>query len=102
MLRLDSPHVELGLPRPKTNADPHKALDAPPPDYRRAVFLGAYPGLPVSEAAALDWSEVDLEQDRELIPAQAHQQVACAQALAQTGARLDQHLVSHVVAQGRR
>ena len=60
-LRLDSPHVEPGLPRPITNADLHTALDALLPDYRRAVCLGAYAGLRVSEAAALDWANVDLE-----------------------------------------
>ena len=60
-LRIDSPHVEPGLPRPITNADLHTALDALLPDYRRAICLGAYAGLRVSEAAALDWSNVDLE-----------------------------------------
>ena len=60
-LRLDSPRVDPGLPRPITNADLHKALDLMPSDLRRAVCLGAYAGLRISEVAALDWSDVDLE-----------------------------------------
>jgi integrase len=60
-LRIDSPHVSLGLPRPMSRVDLYKALDTMPPDLRRAVCLGAYAGLRISEAAALDWSEVDLE-----------------------------------------
>src|ERR1019366_641353 len=60
-LRIDAPHVETGLPRPMSRADLFKALDTMPPDLRRAVCLGAYAGLRVSEAAALRWSEVDLE-----------------------------------------
>ena len=39
------------------------------------------------------------EQDRELIAAQAHQQVPVPQVLAQAGADLDQQLVPHVMAQ---
>jgi integrase len=60
-LRIDSPRVEPGLPRPITDADLHKALDSMPPDLRRAVCLGAYAGLRISEVAALDWADVDLE-----------------------------------------
>ena len=60
-LRIDSPRVEPGLPRPITSADLHKALDSMPGDLRRAVCLGAYAGLRISEVAALDWSDVDLE-----------------------------------------
>jgi integrase len=60
-LRIDSPRVVPGLPRPITNEDLHTALDALPPDYRRAVCLGAWAGLRVSEAASLDWANVDLE-----------------------------------------
>jgi integrase len=59
--RIDAPHVAAGLPRPITNTDLHKALDGLPDDLRRAVCLGAYAGLRRSEAAALDWSDVDLE-----------------------------------------
>jgi integrase len=60
-LRLDAPHVDPGLPRPIGRADLHTALAALPGDLRRAVCLGAYAGLRVSEAAALDWSNVDME-----------------------------------------
>jgi integrase len=61
-LRLDSPRVDPGLPRPMTSEDLHKVLDQLyRPDIRRAVCLGAYAGLRISEAAALDWSDVDLE-----------------------------------------
>jgi|BarGraNGADG00212_1021973.scaffolds.fasta_scaffold08301_4 integrase len=60
-LRIDAPHVDPGLPRPMTREDLHTALDALSGDLRRAVCLGAYAGLRVSEAAALDWSNVDLE-----------------------------------------
>jgi integrase len=60
--RLDSPRVDPGLPRPMTREDLHKALDdLYCPDIRRAVCLGAYAGLRISEAARLDWSDVDLE-----------------------------------------
>jgi integrase len=59
-LRIDSPHVVPGLPRPMTNADLHKALDSMSGDLRRAVCLGAYAGLRISEVAALQWSDVDL------------------------------------------
>ena len=61
-LRLDSPRVDPGLPRPMTREDLHKVLDSmtSAPD-RRAVCLGAYAGLRISEVARLDWSDVDLE-----------------------------------------
>ena len=60
-LRIDAPHVAAGLPRPISRADLHKALDGLPAELRRAVCLGAYAGLRVSEVVALDWSNVDLE-----------------------------------------
>jgi len=60
-LRIDAPHVDPGLPRPMSRADLHKALDSVPAHLRRAVCLGAYAGLRVSEAARLDWSDIDLE-----------------------------------------
>ena len=61
-VRLDSPRVDPGLPRPMTREDLRKAIDQLyRPDIRRAVCLGAYAGLRVSEAAALRWSDVDLE-----------------------------------------
>jgi len=60
-LRLDAPHVPNGLPRPMSRADLHKVLAVLAPDLRRAVCLGAYAGMRVSEAAALDWVDVDLD-----------------------------------------
>jgi integrase len=60
-LRIDAPRVDPGLPRPMSRADLHRALDSLAPHLRRAVCLGAYAGLRVSEAARLDWSDVDLE-----------------------------------------
>jgi integrase len=61
-LRLDSPRVDAGLPRPMSREDLHLVLDQLyRPDIRRAVCLGAYAGLRISEAARLQWSDVDLE-----------------------------------------
>jgi integrase len=62
--RIDSPYVPQGLPRPMSNADLHRALDSLPPHLRRATCLGAYAGLRVSEAARLDWADIDLELHR--------------------------------------
>lgn len=63
-LRLDPPKVANGLPRPMSRADLHKLLQVLPDDLRRAVCLGAYAGLRVSESAALDWIDVDVEVRR--------------------------------------
>jgi len=60
-LRLDAPKVPNGLPRPISRADLHTLLASLPDDMRRAVCLGAYAGMRVSEAATLDWREVELE-----------------------------------------
>lgn len=60
-LRIDAPHVANGIPRPMSRHDLHKLLAALPDDLRRAVALGAYAGLRVSEAAALHWANVDIE-----------------------------------------
>lgn len=63
--RLTPPKVDNAYPRPIARADLARALDACDekglPDLRRAIVLGAYGGLRVSEAAALDWDQVDLE-----------------------------------------
>lgn len=63
-LRIDAAKVPKGVPRPATRAELHRILDAMPDDLRRGVCLGAYGGLRVSEAAALMWSEVDVEARR--------------------------------------
>ena len=62
--RLDPPKVDKGLPRPLGRAELHLLLDNLPADLRRAVALGAYAGLRVSEVAALDWADVDVEARR--------------------------------------
>lgn len=63
-IRLDAPKVANGIARPVNRADLHSLLAKSPDDLRRAVCLGAYAGLRVSEAAALDWSAVDTETRR--------------------------------------
>ena len=63
-LRLDAPKVDKGLPRPVSRADLLRLLAELPDDLRRAAALGAYAGLRVSEVAALDWADVDLEARR--------------------------------------
>ena len=64
-IRLDAPKVANGLPHPTSRTDLRKLLEgALPPDLTRAVALGAYAGLRVSEVAALDWRDVDLEARR--------------------------------------
>ena len=63
-LRLDAPKVDKGLPRPVSRDDLHRLLTSLPDDLRRAVALGAYAGLRVSEVAALHWRDVDLEARR--------------------------------------
>lgn len=63
-LRLDAPKVDKGLPRPLSRADLRRLLAELPDDLRRAVALGAYGGLRVSEVAALNWRDVDLDARR--------------------------------------
>lgn len=63
-LRIDAPRVDKGLPRPIGRADLRRLIDDLPGDLARAVALGAYAGLRVSEAAALHWSDVNLETRR--------------------------------------
>lgn len=62
--RLDAPKIPKGLPHPISRANLHALLTVLDPDLRRAVALGAYAGLRVSEAAALTWHDVDLETNR--------------------------------------
>ena len=50
--------------RSMSRADLIRLLPTLPDDLRRAVCLGAYGGLRVSEAAALTWHDVDLETRR--------------------------------------
>lgn len=64
--RLDAPRVPNHVPRPIGEADVRRLLAAAEdvPDLRRTLALGAYAGLRVAEAAALDWSGVDEEARR--------------------------------------
>jgi integrase len=62
--RLDAPKAPAGLPRPIGRQELAHLLDTLPDDLRRAVALGAYAGLRVSEAAALSWEDLDLEARR--------------------------------------
>lgn len=63
-LRISPPRVPRGLPRPISRADLLTLMRELDGDSRRAVALGAYGGLRVSEAAALTWHDVDLENHR--------------------------------------
>lgn len=63
-VRLDAPNVPKGLPRPIARAGLHILLDTLEGDLRRAVCLGAYAGVRVAEAAALDWADIDIEARR--------------------------------------
>lgn len=65
--RLDPPKVPNAVPRPIGQSDLDRLLgplteDAP--DVRRAIALGAYAGMRVSEVAALDWANIDVEARR--------------------------------------
>ena len=64
--RIKAPTVPQGLPRPISRADLNQLLTAlrDQPDMRRAVALGAYGGLRVSEAAWPILDDVDLETRR--------------------------------------
>lgn len=63
-LRIEPPKVDKGLPRPIGRADLRRLLDTAPEDLRRAIALGAYAGLRVSEVARLHWHDIDLETRR--------------------------------------
>lgn len=65
--RLDPPKVPNKVPRPIGQSDLDRLLgplteDAP--DLRRAIALGVYGGLRVSEAASLEWSDIDTQARR--------------------------------------
>ena len=65
--RLDPPKVPNTVPRMVGRADLERLLGdvtADAPDLRRAIALGAYAGMRVSECASLDWRDVDQEARR--------------------------------------
>jgi site-specific recombinase XerD len=65
--RLDPPKVPNNVPRAIGRADLERLLGeltADALDLRRAVALGAYAGLRISECAALDWADIDIESRR--------------------------------------
>jgi len=59
--RLDPPTLGSHLPKWVSRSEMQQLLATVDGDMRRAVALGAYAGLRVAEAAALDWADVDLE-----------------------------------------
>jgi site-specific recombinase XerD len=63
-IRLDAPKIPHGLPRPASRADVIRLLRELDGPMRRAICLGAYGGLRVSEAASLRWSDIDTEHHR--------------------------------------
>lgn len=62
--RIDPPKSGRKLPHPIGREDLHRLLSATTGEMRRAICLGAYAGLRVSEVAALDWRDVDTESRR--------------------------------------
>lgn len=62
--RLDAPTLPTGAPRFVTRSALDTLRRNLPDDLRRAVVLGAWAGLRISEAAALDWSDIDPEARR--------------------------------------
>jgi site-specific recombinase XerD len=65
--RIDPPKKPVRVSRFVGKSDLADLLAQLPDDLRRAVALGAYGGLRVSEAAALDWSDVDVESRRIIV-----------------------------------
>ena len=65
--RLTPPKIPNRVPRPIGESDLNRLmgpLTAEHPELRRAFALGAYGGLRVAEAAALDWRAIDRESRR--------------------------------------
>ena len=65
--RLDAPKMGHRMPRPMGREDLHRLLSVTSGEMRRAICLGAYAGLRVAEAAALDWADVDVEARRIIV-----------------------------------
>lgn len=65
--RLDAPKVDNRVPRMVGRTEFDRLLGEATdgaPDLRRAIALGGYAGLRVSEVASLDWSHIDEEARR--------------------------------------
>jgi integrase/recombinase XerD len=62
--RIVAPKVDKGLPRYAHRHEMDLFIKHAPDDMRRAILLGAWAGLRVSEVASLNWSDVDLEAKR--------------------------------------
>jgi integrase/recombinase XerD len=69
--RLITPKIHRRQPRPIAREELRRVLELcderERPDLRRATVLGAYAGLRVGEAAALDWSAVNTEHRRIIV-----------------------------------
>lgn len=75
--RLDAPKVPVRVPRPIGRSDLERLLELAgqdSPELARALALGAYAGLRVSEAASLDWSDVDEEARRLYVTGKGNKQ----------------------------
>lgn len=66
-IRLRPPRVNNAVHRKISNEAVRDLLAALPPDLTRAVMLGAFAGLRVSESAALDWADIDTADDLILV-----------------------------------
>lgn len=62
--RLIAPKKPQGLPHPVSRTQLRAILDSVDHEVRRAICLGAYAGLRVSETAALMWADIDTENHR--------------------------------------
>jgi len=59
--RLDAPKIGTPMPKFVSRSELATLLSVVEGDIRRAIALGAYAGLRISEVAALEWEDVDLE-----------------------------------------
>lgn len=62
-VRLEAPRVPNRIPKRVKRDELEQLLVAVPIDLRRAVMLGVAAGLRISESAALDWDDVDDDED---------------------------------------